>query len=151
MTLEASLKALKSAFTGKTAEASALAGEVAALKAKNDTLASELATLNERLVEASAAIAERDALAARIEELTKSLSTAEAAKVAAVAEVKSVGAKAAEIVAKAGAEPVEIAPQSAQKSPAELWDEYLAMPNGKAKVDFYETHRSAFMKLLGIK
>lgn len=152
MTLEESLKALKSAFSGKSAEAAALSSEISALKAKNETLAAEHATLLEKFEAQSAAVVERDALAAQVAELAKALASAEDAKVQASAEVVSVGKKAADIVAQAGAAPVEITPSEvAAKSAEDLWSEYCAMEPGKAKMAFYEKNRSAFIKLAGIK
>ena len=157
MTLEESFKALKSAFSNKTAEAESHAKELSALKAKNETLAAELATLSEKLEEAKVAVAQRDELAAKIEELTASLAKTEKLKSEAVSQIETVGKKAAQIVAAAGASPVEINPavlgdaKSANKTGAELWDEYLKMPAGAEKQKFYNQNRSAIIAHLGYK
>jgi len=155
MTLEESFKALKAAFTNKNAEAEAHAKEVSALKEKNDTLAAEIATLTEKFEMAAAAVSERDALASKVEELLKSLAAVEKEKAEANNKIESVGKKAAQIVAAAGATPVEIIPgstaEAANKSGKELWEEYLAMPPSAAKQTFYNKHRNKIIAHLGIK
>lgn len=147
MTLEQSLTALKSAFTGKASEVEAINASLSAANAKANALSSEVATLTEKLAAASAAASERDALAAKVEALAASLASVEAAKVKAEASIESVGKKAATIVAAAGATPVEIAPavEAASKSTEDLWNEYCSMKPSKEKTAFYNKHRSAFI------
>ena len=155
MTLEGSLKALKSAFTSKTVEAEAHAKELAALKAKNETLSAELASLSEKFEEAKSAVAERDALTAKIAELTQTLASAEKVKTEAVSQIESAGKKAAQIVAAAGATPVEISPATKGNEPpktnAELWEQYLKMPAGAEKQKFYNANRTQIIAHLGYK
>ena len=91
MTLEESLKALKSAFTSKSGEAEAMAKEMGELKAKNDTLAAEYATVVEKLEASAVAIAERDAAISKVEELTKALAASEALKAEASKQIETVG------------------------------------------------------------
>ena len=147
MTLEQSLTALKSAFSGKASEVEALTASLTAANAKADALSSEVATLTEKLSALSAVASERDALAAKVEALAASLASAESAKAQAEAAIETVGKKAATIVAAAGATPVEIAPavEAAVKSTEELWSEYCSMEPSKAKTAFYNKHRSAFL------
>ena len=57
MTLEQTLKTLKAAFSSKSAEAEAFASQLSEMKAKNDTLAAEYATVAEQLIAANAAVA----------------------------------------------------------------------------------------------
>ena len=155
MTLEETLKALKSAFTSKSAESEAFAKEIAELKAKNDTLSAEYSALAEKFEAAQSAVAERDALAAKIEELMASVAKAEKVKAEAVSQIETVGKKAAQIIAAAGATPVEITAGAVEaksaKTGAELWEEYLKMPAGADKQAFYVKHRSAIIEHLGYK
>lgn len=148
MTLEQSLTALKSAFSGKASEVEALNASLAAANAKADALSSEVATLTEKLTALTAAASERDALAAKVEAIAASLASAESAKAQAEAAIETVGKKAAHIVAAAGATPVEIAPAaeaSAAKPTEELWAEYCSMEQSPAKSAFYNKHRAAFI------
>jgi chromosome segregation ATPase len=155
MTLEETLKALKSAFSNKSAEAEAHAKEIAELKAKNDTLAAEFAAVAEKLEASAGAVAERDELKAKVEELLNALASTEKKKNEAVTQIESVGKKAAVIIAAAGATPVEITAGNVEngkaKTGAEIWDEYLKMPQGKEKQAFYLKHRSAIVEHLGYK
>lgn len=155
MTLEETLKTLKSAFTGKSAEAEALAGKVKALSAKNDTLAAEYAAAVEKLEAQSAAVAERDALAGKVEELSKALAAAEAQKVAAVSQIESAGKVAAKIAASVGVPAVEINPadsaSAAPQSNAEVWETYIAIKNPGEKQAFYAKHRAAIVAHLGVR
>ena len=153
MTLEESLKALKSAFTSKSADAEAMAKEMSALQAKNETLAAEFASVSEKL-EASAALAvERDTAIAKIEELTKALAASESLKAEAGKQIESVGKAAAKIVASVGIQPVEISAADSQsaKSPEEIWNEYCAMKDPAQKVAFYNKNRAAIVSHLGVK
>ena len=161
MTLEESLKALKSAFTSKSADAEAMAKEMSALQAKNETLAAEFlaaefASVSEKL-EASAALAalavERDAAIAKIEELTKALAVSESLKAEAGKQIESVGKAAAKIVASVGIQPIEISAADSQsaKSPEEIWNEYCAMKDPAQKVAFYNKNRAAIVSHLGVK
>jgi len=155
MTLEETLKTLKSAFSGKSAEAESLAGQVKALTAKNDTLSAEYAALAEKLEAQSAALAERDGLAGKVEELTKALAAAEAQKVAAVSQIESAGKVAAKIAASVGVPAVEINPAeaaaSAPKSNAEVWEAYIAIKNPGEKQAFYNKNRAAIVAHLGVR
>ena len=155
MTLEETLKALKSAFSNKSAEAEAHAKEIAELKAKNDTLAAEFAAVAEKLEASAGAVAERDELKSKVEELLNALASTEKKKNEAVTQIESVGKKAAVIIAAAGATPVEITAGNVEngkaKTGAEIWDEYLKMPQGKEKQAFYLKHRSAIVEHLGYK
>ena len=153
MTLEESLKALKAAFTSKSGEAEAMAKEMSELKAKNDTLASEYATVVEKLEASAAVIADRDAAIAKVEELTKALAASEALKAEASKQIESVGKVAAKIVASVGVSPVEIsaADSAVQKTPEEVWTEYCAMKDPAKKQAFYNANRAAIVAHLGIK
>jgi chromosome segregation ATPase len=155
MTLEETLKALKSAFSNKSAEAEAHAKEIAELKAKNDTLAAEFAAVAEKLEASAGAVAERDELKAKVEELLNALASTEKKKNEAVTQIESVGKKAAVIIAAAGATPVEITAGNVEngkaKTGAEIWEEYLKMPQSKEKQAFYLKHRSAIVEHLGYK
>jgi len=155
MTLEETLKALKSAFSNKSAEAEAHAKEIAELKAKNDTLAAEFAAVAEKLEASAGAVAERDELKSKVEELLNALASTEKKKNEVVTQIESVGKKAAVIIAAAGATPVEITAGNVEngkaKTAAEIWDEYLKMPQGKEKQAFYIKHRSAIVEHLGYK
>ena len=155
MTLEETLKALKSAFSNKSAEAEAHAKEIAELKAKNDTLAAEFAAVAEKLEASAGAVAERDELKSKVEELLNALASTEKKKNEVVTQIESVGKKAAVIIAAAGATPVEITASNVEngkaKTGAEIWDEYLKMPQGKEKQAFYIKHRSAIVEHLGYK
>jgi len=155
MTLEETLKALKSAFSNKSAEAEAHAKEIAELKAKNDTLAAEFAAVAEKLEASAGAVAERDELKSKVEELLNALASTEKKKNEVVTQIESVGKKAAVIIAAAGATPVEITAGNVEngkaKTGAEIWDEYLKMPQGKEKQAFYIKHRSAIVEHLGYK
>ena len=156
MTLEESFKALRAAFTSKTAEAESHAKELSALKAKNETLAAELSALAEKLESAKSAIAERDTFEAQVSELLEKLASTEKQKNEAVSQIESAGKKAATIIAAAGVSPSEITPavtanNSAPKSGAELWDEYLKMKPGAEKQKFYDANRPAIIAHLGYK
>ena len=153
MTLEESLKALKAAFTNKSGEAEAMAKEMSELKAKNDTLASEYATVVEKLEASAAVIADRDSAIAKVEELTKALAASESLKAEAAKQIESVGKVAAKIVASVGVSPVEIsaADSAVQKTPEEVWTEYCAMKDPAKKQAFYNANRAAIVSHLGIK
>ena len=153
MTLEESLKALKAAFTNKSGEAEAMAKEMSELKAKNDTLASEYATVVEKLEASAAVIADRDSAIAKVEELTKALAASESLKAEAAKQIESVGKVAAKIVASVGVSPVEIsaADSAVQKTPEEVWTEYCAMKDPAKKQAFYNANRASIVAHLGIK
>jgi chromosome segregation ATPase len=153
MTLEESLKALKSAFTNKRGEAEAMAKEMSELKSKNDTLAAEYAAVAEKLEASAAVIADRDSAIAKVEELTKALAASESLKAEAAKQIESVGKVAAKIVASVGVSPVEIsaADSAVQKTPEEVWTEYCAMKDPAKKQAFYNANRSAIVSHLGIK
>jgi Ni,Fe-hydrogenase III component G len=153
MTLEESLKALKTAFSGKSAEAESMAKDLSEAKSKNETLTAEFEALKEKLESTSAIVAERDSAIAKIEELTKALASAESVKAEAVAQIETVAKKSASIVASAGVVPVEIssADNVASKSNEEIWKEYCEMKNQSEKQAFYNKNRSAIIAHLGIK
>ena len=155
MTLEESLKALKAAFTGKSAEAEAMAKEIGEMKAKNDTLAAEYAAVVEKLEASAAAVSERDAAIAKVEELTKALAASEALKAEASKQIESVGKVAAKMVAAVGAAPVEINPAeaaaTAPKTNAEVWEEFMGIKDAAKKQAFYNANRPAIIAHLGIK
>ena len=154
MTLEESLKALKTAFSGKSAEAEAMAKDLSEAKAKNETLSAEFEALKEKLEATSAIVAERDSAIAKIEELTKALASAETIKAEAVAQIETVAKKSASIVASAGVVPVEISSAdnvASAKSNEEIWTEYCGIKNPTEKVAFYNKNRSAIISHLGIK
>jgi Ni,Fe-hydrogenase III component G len=153
MTLEESLKALKTAFSGKSAEAEAMSKDLSEAKAKNETLTAEFEAMKEKLEATSAIVAERDSAIAKIEELTKALASAETVKAEAVAQIETVAKKSASIVAAAGVVPVEIssADNVTPKSNEEIWTEYCGIKNPTEKVAFYNKHRSAIISHLGIK
>lgn len=154
MTLEESLKALKTAFSGKSAEAEAMSKELSEAKAKNETLSAEFEALKEKLEATSAIVAERDSAIAKIEELTKALASAETIKAEACAQIETVAKKSASIVASAGVVPVEISSAdnvASAKSNEEIWAEYCGIKNPTEKVAFYNKNRSAIISHLGIK
>lgn len=153
MTLEQSFQALKSAFTSKSSEAEKMAAEISELKAKNDTIAAEYATVVEKLEAAGAVAAERDAAIAKVDELTKALAAAAETKAQAVAQIETVGKESAKIAAAVGVSPVEIsaADAAAQKSPQEIWTEYCSMTDPAAKLAFYAKNRAAIVAHLGVK
>ena len=141
------------AFTSKSGEASAFAGEIAELKAKNDTLASEYAIACEKLEANAAIIAESESAAAKIEELTKALAESEELKKQAATQIESVGKKAASIAASVGVAPVEISASDAAnaKTPDEVWSEYCSMKDPAQKLAFYNKNRASIVAHLGIK
>jgi chromosome segregation ATPase len=154
MTLEQTLKNLKAAFTSKSTEAEAFAKELSEFKAKNDTLAAELANVNAQLVAASAFVAEREALVAQVAEMTKALATAEAQKGQAVEQIETAAVVGAKIAAAVGVAPVEIAVTeiaAASKSPAEIWEEYVSIKDPAEKLAFYNKNRAACLAFMGIK
>ena len=147
MTLEQSLKALKEAFTGKSAEAQTLAADLEAYKAVN-------ADLNVKVSSLEIEAAKVSELSKQIEELTAKLSESESLKKAAVTQIESVGKKSAEIAASVGVAPVEINPAteaSAPKSNAEIWETYIGEKDSAKKQAFYNANRGAIMAHLGIK
>lgn len=151
MTLEQSLKALKSAFSGKSAEVDALNAQVATFKAANESLAAELALANEKVEANAGAVAERDSLAAKVEELTKALAESNKVKAEAVSQIETVGKKAAAIVASVGAAPVDLPIESSNKVAADVWAEYLEIKDPVAKAAFYTKNRAAIIAHLGLK
>lgn len=153
MTLEETLKTLKSAFSGKSVEAETLTGQVKALTAKNETLAAEYAAQGEKLEAQSAALAERDTLAGKVEELTKALAAAEAQKVSAVSQIESAGKVAAKIAASVGVAAVEINPAESvtPQSNAEIWEAYIGIKNPGEKQAYYAKHRAAIVAHLGVR
>ena len=151
MTLEQSLKALKSAFSGKSAEVDALSNQIANLKASNATLAAELGLSAEKLDATAAIVAERDTLSAKVDELTKALAESNKVKAEAVSQIESVGKKAAAIVASVGAAPVDLAVEASTKSSADVWSEYLEIKDPVAKAAFYTKNRAAIIAHLGLK
>lgn len=153
MTLEESLKALKSAFTSKTSEAEKMSAEISQLKADKETLNAEFLAVTEKL-EASAAFAkERDDAIAKVEELTKALASSETIKKEAVEQIETVGKKSASIAASVGVSPVEISSADAVafKTPAETWQDYLSIQNPAEKQAFYNKNRASIVAHLGIK
>ena len=153
MTLEESLKALKAAFSGKSAEAEAMAKEMSALKEANEKLTAEFKTVSENLQASAAIVAERDSAIAKIEELTKALAASEQVKAEASAQIESVAKKSASIAASVGVAPVEISAGeiTAPKTNEEIWAEYCGMKDQAAKQSFYNKNRSAIIAHLGIK
>ena len=153
LTLEESLKALKSAFTSKSGEAETMAKEISELKAQNATLISEKASASADVKKLAAMASERDAAIAKVEELTKALASVEDLKKQAVSQIESVGKKSAAIAASVGVVPVEIsaADTAASKSPEEVWNEYLAISNPAEKLSFYNKNRASIVAHLGIK
>jgi chromosome segregation ATPase len=153
LTLEESLKALKSAFTSKSGEAEAMTKEISELKAQNAALISEKASASSEVKALAAVRAERDAAIAKVEELTKALATVEDLKKQAVSQIESVGKKSAAIAASVGVVPVEISASDAatSKSPEEVWNEYLAISNPAEKQSFYNKNRASIVAHLGIK
>jgi len=153
MTLEESLKALKSAFSSKSTEAEAFGKELSEAKAKNEVLSAEMVALSEKLEATSALASERDEAIAKVAQLTKALAEAETIKKQAVEQIDSVGKKSASIAASVGVAPVEIssADSVASKSPEETWEEYLKIQNPAEKVAFYNKNRTSIVAHLGIK
>jgi len=151
MTLEQSLKALKSAFSGKSAEVDALSAQISTLKAANESLSAELGLAVEKLDANAGVVAERDALAAKVDELTKALAESNKVKAEAVSQIETVGKKAAAIVASVGAAPVELAVEASNKVAADVWAEYLDIKDPVAKAAFYTKNRPAIIAHLGLK
>jgi hypothetical protein len=151
MTLEQSLKALKSAFSGKSAEVDSLSAQISTLKAANESLSAELGLAVEKLDANAGAVAERDALAAKVDELTKALAESNKVKAEAVSQIETVGKKAAAIVASVGAAPVELAVEASNKVAADVWAEYLDIKDPVAKAAFYTKNRPAIIAHLGLK
>lgn len=153
MTLEESLKALKSAFTSKAGEAEAAAKSLSEMKAKNDTLAAEYAASVEKLEAQSAIVAERDGLFAKVEELSKALAASESLKAEAAAQIESVGKAAAKIVASVGVLPVEVSPADAAvaQTGADHWKAYCEEKDPAKKMAIYNKNRSAILAHLGVK
>jgi hypothetical protein len=149
MTLEESFKALKQAFTGKTAEAEALATEHSKVVALNAELTSKVSALE-------AEVSKIESFSKQVEELTAKLTEAQNEKAQAVAQNETAGKKAAVIASSVGVQAVEISPaEEAQikgtKSNAEVWDAYLAETDAVKKKAYYEANRSAIIAHLGIK
>jgi hypothetical protein len=151
MTLEQSLKALKSAFSGKSAEVESLNARIATFKAANESLSAELALATEKTEANAGVVAERDSLAAKVEELTKALAESNKVKAEAVSQIETVGKKAAAIVASVGAAPVDLPVESSNKVAADVWAEYLETKDPVAKAAFYTKNRAAIIAHLGLK
>jgi DNA repair exonuclease SbcCD ATPase subunit len=149
MTLEESFKALKQAFTGKSAEAEALANEHAKVVAVNAELTAKVSALE-------AEVAKIESFSKQVEELTAKLSAAEIEKAQAVAQNETAGKKAAVIASSVGVTAVEISPAheaqaNGAKSNAEVWAAYLAETDPAKKTAFYNANRSAIIAHFGIK
>jgi chromosome segregation ATPase len=154
MTLEQTLKNLKAAFTSKSTEAEAFAKELSEFKAKNETLAAELAAANEQLNAAAAFVTERESLVAQVVEMTKALAAAETQKAQAVEQIEQAAVVGAKIAASVGVAPVEIAisdTATAAKTPGEIWEEYVSIQDPAAKLAFYNKNRAACLAHLNIK
>ena len=153
MTLEQSLKALKSAFTSKSGEAEAMSKEISELKAKNTELVSASASAAKDLKALASARSERDEAISKIEELTKALAASEELKKQAVSQIETAGKKAASIAASVGVSPVEISASDSAtaKTNEEVWADYCAITNAGEKVAFYNKHRHQIVAHLGIK
>lgn len=153
MTLEETLKSVKEAFVGKSAEAEAKASEVNALTAK-------VAELTEGLSAKEASIVE---LSAKLEDISAKLASAEAmvAKAEAQAnEIKasqeSAGKKAASIAASVGVSPVEVTPGEASavaKSDEDIAQEWASLKQQDAKKasEFYTKNRVAILRAAGLR
>jgi hypothetical protein len=147
MTLEESLKALKTAFTGKSAEAEKLAADHAQAVAANAELSQKISLLE---IEA----AKIDSMSKQVEELTAKLAESEKLKESAIKQIESVGKKSAAIAAAVGVPAVEISPATeaaAPKSNAEIWEAYISEKDQGKKLAFYNANRSAIIAYLGIK
>jgi len=147
MTLEESLKALKTAFTGKSAEAEKLAAEHAQVVAINAELSQKISSLE---IEA----AKIDSMSKQIEELSAKLAESEKLKEAAVKQIESVGKKSAAIAASVGVPAVEISPATESALPktnAEIWEAYISEKDQAKKQAFYNANRAAIIAHLGIK
>lgn len=153
MTLEQSLKALKAAFTTKSGEAEALSKQISKLKEENAALVAAASAAEKELEKLSAVSAERDEAVSKLSELTAKLAEAEKQKAQAVEQIESVGKKSASIAASVGVTPVEISASDAvaNKSPEEVWNEYIAIKDPSQKVAFYNKNRTQIMAHLGIK
>jgi chromosome segregation ATPase len=153
MTLEETLKSVKEAFVGKSAEAEAKASEVNALSAK-------VAELTEGLVSKEASIVE---LSAKLADASAKLAVAEAMFAKAEAQAKeiqasqeSVGKKAASIAASVGVSPVEVTPgesAAVAKSDDEVAQEWasLKQQDGKLASEFYTKNRTAILRAAGLR
>jgi chromosome segregation ATPase len=149
MTLEKLYTDLKEAFTGKTAEVEAKAGEVASLTAKVAEMTAALSSKEAAFIE----------LAAQAKDMSDKLASAEAfakkaqedvARIAAAQE--TAGKKAANIVADAGVLPVEVTPgeaTAAAKSDDEVVAEWSAMKMGtKEKQAFFDRNKASILRVL---
>jgi len=153
MTLEQSLKALKSAFSGKAVEVESMSKELAAVKADNVALSAAVSDATNELKAVAAVVAERDALVSKVEELTKALAESNKLKAEAVSAIETVGKKAANIVAAVGAAPVDLPLEASTKTAGDVWTEYLEIKQKEpAKAQsFYDKNRPAILKHLGLK
>lgn len=149
MTLEKLYTDLKEAFTGKTAEVEAKAGEIASLTAKVAEMTAALSSKEAAFIE----------LAAQAKDMSDKLASAEAfakkaqedvARIAAAQE--TAGKKAANIVADAGVLPVEVTPgeaTAAAKSDDEVVAEWSAMKMGtKEKQAFFDRNKASILRVL---
>jgi len=153
MTLEQSLKALKSAFSGKAVEVESMSKDLAEVKAANVALTAEVSDATNNLKALAAVSSERDTLAAKVDELTKALAESNALKAQAVDAIETVGKKAASIVAAVGAAPVDLPLEASTKSAGDVWSEYLELKQkepAKAQA-FYDKNRPSILKHLGLK
>ena len=151
MTLEQSFKALKAAFVGKNAETEQLSKEIVALNEKNAALNSQLSEIQNKFSDVASISAERDALKTKVEELSAALANAEKLNAEAANQIESASAKAAKIVAAAGATPVEVPVEANAKTGVNLWEQYLEIKDPVEKMNFYNKNRSEILKHLGVR
>jgi uncharacterized protein (DUF3084 family) len=153
MTLEETLKSLKEAFVGKSAEAEAKANEVNALTAK-------ISELTESVSSKEAMISE---LSAKLEDVSSKLASAEEMKAKAeqiAQEIKAsqetAAKKAASIAASVGVTPVEVSPAESvaqSKSDEEVAQEWASLKQKDAKQasEFYTKNRTAILRAAGLR
>jgi len=153
MTIEETVKALKSAFTSKSSEVEKLANELKESLAKNEALGAEVELLKEKAEAYDSLMREKSEASAKAEELAKALAESEKLKADAVSQIETVGKKAAAIASSVGVEPVEISAADGQtnKSPEEAWNEYVSMKDPAKKLAFYKTNQKAIFAHLGVK
>lgn len=152
MTLEETLKSFKAAFSGKSEELDKANARIASLESEKSELAEKLSELSKSSADASKLAAERDEALLKLDEMTKALEAAERQKVAAVEQIEEVGEKSAKIAASVGVAPVEIAANAGeQKSPEEVWNDYMKISDPAEKLAFYNKNRASIIQHLGIR
>jgi chromosome segregation ATPase len=153
MTLEETLKSVKEAFVGKSAEAEAKASEIVALNAKVAELTEGLSAKEASIVELSAKLSDVSAKLASAEDM---IAKAELKVKEIQASQETAGQKAAQIAASVGVTPVEVTPGQeavASKSDEEIAQEWASLKQEDAKKasEFYTKNRVAILRAAGLR